>query len=166
MSDTPPDGSTQILEKLDYLKDLFERRLVEDRAKNRAFEELYQQVEFAQKGLTEQFLLPIVSELLLICDRVERDATTADRLARSASAELIEVLARRGLSEIDEAATFDPGCHRAVEAIDTDDATLNGEICSFVRTGYRLGDRLVRPAEVTVYRHSIGPRENEESALE
>jgi molecular chaperone GrpE len=46
---------------------------------------------------------------------------------------------------------FDPAVHDAVETVD-DDAAAPGTVVSEKRSGWRLGDRLLRPAQVVVTR--------------
>jgi molecular chaperone GrpE len=48
-----------------------------------------------------------------------------------------------------EGATFDPELHEAVGVRDTDEAPRN-TVVDVVRAGYRVGDRVLRPARVIV----------------
>jgi molecular chaperone GrpE len=47
---------------------------------------------------------------------------------------------------------FDPYLHEAIEVVDTT-AAGDGEVLEEVRPGYRLGERLLRPAMVLVARN-------------
>lgn len=46
---------------------------------------------------------------------------------------------------------FDPDEHEALTAVPTDDPDLSGTIAEVYQTGFRKGERLVRPARVVVY---------------
>jgi len=48
---------------------------------------------------------------------------------------------------------FDPNLHDALMMTPTDDPEQDEIVSHVVLIGYRLGDRLLRPARVTVYRH-------------
>ena len=55
---------------------------------------------------------------------------------------------------------FDHNVHSAVESIETDDEKLIGTIQSVRLNGYKLKDRLIRPATVVVYVKKIVKEEN------
>ena len=60
------------------------------------------------------------------------------------------MLARHGVERVGaEGATFDPELHEAVGVRDTDEAPRN-TVVDVVRAGYRVGDRVLRPAQVIV----------------
>lgn len=46
---------------------------------------------------------------------------------------------------------FDPNLHEAVESIDTDDAAKDSTIAEVLQCGYRLNEKVLRPARVKVY---------------
>ena len=60
------------------------------------------------------------------------------------------MLRRRGVEPLDVVGPdFDPVWHEAV-ATDPADGRRDGEITAEVRRGYRIGQRLLRPAQVKV----------------
>lgn len=64
--------------------------------------------------------------------------------------ELQAVLARHGVKPIEaEGARFDPNLHQAIAEVPGGDAAP-GTIVDVVQTGYMIGERLLRPAMVTV----------------
>jgi molecular chaperone GrpE len=66
--------------------------------------------------------------------------------------ELTSTLARAGLELIRDAGIpFDPQVHDAVSA-ESDDTRPNGEVLAVLRPGYRLRDKVLRPAMVKVNR--------------
>jgi molecular chaperone GrpE len=149
------DDVRQLATEVAELRDLFQRRLLDDRAKQTMYDELYGQLKFAQQGLAEQFVAPMVRELLLVVDRLDALAAAVPdesaELLDSVRAELLEVLLRRGLRTIDaEGQAFDPRQHEAVERVPVTDDAQVGQVLSVRRPGYQLEDRLLRPAQVSV----------------
>ena len=65
--------------------------------------------------------------------------------------ELIKVLQGYGVTEVNPApgSEFDPHQHQAVMQTETD-AVEPGAIVSTLQTGYMLGDRVIRPAKVSI----------------
>jgi molecular chaperone GrpE len=49
---------------------------------------------------------------------------------------------------------FDPELHEAIDQVPVDDADADGRVVAEYQRGFRLGDRLVRPARVRVGRHA------------
>jgi molecular chaperone GrpE len=72
--------------------------------------------------------------------------------------DLLAALAKHGVSEIEAAGTpFDPSAHEAI-AQQEDDAAPANTVIQVFQKGYRLRDRLLRPARVVVSRRSeAGP---------
>ncbi len=65
---------------------------------------------------------------------------------------LLTALTENNVTVIDTVgAPFDPNFHEAIENISTDDATLDHTIESIIQKGYKMGDRILRPARVKVY---------------
>src|SRR5947207_9961994 len=68
--------------------------------------------------------------------------------------QLQDVLARIGVHPVLAAGQqFDPRYHEAIEMVDTEDAADN-EVIEELQRGYKLKDRLLRPAMVRVARNS------------
>jgi molecular chaperone GrpE len=67
------------------------------------------------------------------------------------------ILAETGLEEIDaNGKPFDPALHEAVSQLETDDAP-EGQVVQQIRKGYKLYDRLLRPAAVVVAKKPAAP---------
>src|SRR3989344_5074968 len=49
-----------------------------------------------------------------------------------------------------DGAVFSPHLHEAIEVIDTDDESKDGEIIAELQKGYMIGDAVLRPARVRV----------------
>jgi molecular chaperone GrpE len=98
----------------------------------------------------------LVKELLPVLDDLERalDAAAAheevklEEGVRLVHRELSQVLEKEGLLEIGTDGAFDPHEHEALltQPADADE----GAILEVIQKGYRLGDRVLRPARVVV----------------
>jgi molecular chaperone GrpE len=59
-----------------------------------------------------------------------------------------------GIERIDkENILFDPFIHESVELITTDDKSKDHIISKIIQTGYKIGDKIIRPARVNVFEH-------------
>lgn len=142
---------TELTEEVRGLRDLFARRLMEDKTKKAMFDELYSQMQFAREGLVKTTLVPVISELILIIDRME-SALDQSEMVASVRDELLEVLARRGVNPI-PTGVGEPFSAAAAEVVGVVESDLPGShIVSVERTGYRQGESLLRAVQVTISR--------------
>ena len=101
----------------------------------------------------------LLRELLPVFDNLERavahaeSATDVQSLAdgiRMVMRQFHDTLGRLGIERIDaEGAPFDPAVMEAIQQLETADHAP-GTVAAQVQTGYRMGDRLIRPAMVVV----------------
>lgn len=133
------------------LKDLFVRRLFEDKNTKIAVETLTNQNEILNNKLFERDMDSIAKELVLVCDRIEANCDNSD-FAYSVREEITEIFARRDIFriEINEMEKFNPKYHKAVKRVIADENYPHGIIVSVIRNGYMSGNRVLRPAEVVV----------------
>lgn len=136
-------------EEVVALKDLFLRRLMDDKVKTAAMVQLKEQNELLQKRLDEKTLSGFVKEILLICDRIESQESV-DELTASVEEEILELLARREIYQMEQTVLFDPRYHNAVGTIPAGDEYPDKSIVRVVRNGYLLRDQVFRPADVIV----------------
>jgi molecular chaperone GrpE len=146
-----------------------------DNFKKRAARERQETLQFANAALLQK-LLPVLDNLemaLAACP----DARSPDAQARPdrnlgalqsgvamIQQQLKNVLAEAGLEEIDAThQPFNPNWHEAVAQEETD-AVPEGYVVRQVRKGYRLRERLLRPAAVVVAKKPTGAPPNEKSA--
>jgi molecular chaperone GrpE len=99
----------------------------------------------------------LVRELLPILDDLERALEAAEQHEEAKLVEgvqLVEqslrrVLAKEGVAEIETAGAFDPHVHEAL-LTKPGNGVDSGSVLEVVQRGYRVGDRVVRPAKVIV----------------
>ncbi|GAB3795561.1 nucleotide exchange factor GrpE [Micromonospora zhanjiangensis] len=143
-----------LVEEVMQLRDLFQRRLLEDRRRQELYDRLCQELDFARSDLVGQFIAPLCRELLLVTDRVGtagRAGADPAALLVSVLDEISEVLARRGIRPIASIGEeFDPSLHDAVERVPVDSDADQGRILHERRTGYLIDNRVLRPAQVVI----------------
>jgi molecular chaperone GrpE len=120
------------------------------------FENYRKRVARDQESLVARAHERLVKELLPVLDDLERALGAAEQHEEAAleegvrlvHRELDAALRREGLAEIETAGRFDPHVHEALLSQPSDED--EGTIIEVVQKGYRLGDRVVRPARVVV----------------
>ena len=109
-----------------------------------------------QQALVARAHERLVKELLPILDDLGRALEAAEKHEEAAledgvrlvHKQLVDVLAKEGLTEIDTDGAFDPHVHEALLAQPSDAEA--GTVLEVLQKGYRLGDHVLRPARVTI----------------
>ena len=70
--------------------------------------------------------------------------------------QLIAALESYGVKQVDTSGKFDPNLHQAIAEVPGNDKPA-GAIVDVVQSGFTIGDRLLRPAMVTVARRDAAP---------
>ena len=120
------------------------------------FENYRKRVLRDQESLVARAHERLVKELLPVLDDLERALAAAEqheeaRLedgVRLVQRELAAALEREGLAEIETNGRFDPHVHEAL--LSQPSEAEEGSVLEVVQKGYRLGDRVLRPARVVV----------------
>lgn len=139
----------EIVRRLDDLADLFVRRLADDRTRRLAVEELSEKLRQAELGPFRQYLHPFVHGTALVLDRLDRYEGPDPQFVASIRDELLDLLERHGVRQIEVAAGFDPTGHEAVEVRHDPDAPP-GAVLAVRRAGFAHGTWVFRPAQVVV----------------
>ncbi|HEV2454303.1 MAG TPA: nucleotide exchange factor GrpE [Verrucomicrobiae bacterium] len=126
-----------------------------DNFKKRAARERTEAVQFANSSLLQK-LLPVMDsfEMALAAVQTAKDETSSSLKAGivMVQSQLKGILAEAGLEEIDATGKeFDPAQHEAVSQQDSNDVP-EGRVVQQIRKGYKLRERLLRPAAVVVAR--------------
>lgn len=138
--------------------DLYERLL----RKSAEFDNFKKRTERERREFAEWAAADLVTDVVAVLDEFER-ALKAEAPAEAAKyregvelihRQLMDVLKKRGLQPIDALGVdFDPAWHQAV-AYEEMPGARDGEVVGVLRRGYRLGERLLRPALVRVAKAS------------
>jgi molecular chaperone GrpE len=121
------------------------------------FENYRKRVAREQQALSARAAERLVGELLPIVDDLERALEAAEEHeeakleegVRLVQRQLAAVLEREGLAEIETDGKFDPHVHEALLSQPSPDQS-EGTVIEVLQKGYRLGDRVLRPARVIV----------------
>ena len=67
--------------------------------------------------------------------------------------QLLKVLAENGVTPIEakEGDTFDHNLHESIESVETDDGSKDHTLAQIIQSGYKIGERILRPVRVKVY---------------
>jgi molecular chaperone GrpE len=107
-------------------------------------------------ALTERANERLVKELIRILDDLgraleaaaEHEEARLEEGVRLVHRSLAELLAKEGLAEIETGGRFDPHVHEALLSQPSD--AEEGSVIEVVQKGYKLGDKVIRPARVVV----------------
>jgi molecular chaperone GrpE len=168
----PVDPATVTAEQLEELKtraaktDEHWERLLRTTAdfenfKKRATREKQDAIRYANEGLIEK-LLPVLDNLDMAMAAAQSGATESGQSLQAGVAmtaqQLKKVLTDSGLEEVDATGQkFDPNLHEAVSQLETAEVP-EGHVFQQLRKGYKLRDRLLRPASVVVAKKPAGAK--------
>jgi molecular chaperone GrpE len=116
--------------------------------KKRALREQASLVARAHERLAKE-LLPVLDDLGRALEAAEQhEEAKLEEGVRLVHRQLADVLAKEGLAEIETDGAFDPNVHEALLSQPSD--APEGTVVEVIQKGYRLGDRVLRPARVVV----------------
>jgi len=158
---SPPAEEELSLEaELETLRDRHLRLAAEfDNYRRRTRNELLRAGEAARADLATRLLEPI-DDLNRVAEApCEPDQHQAMHDGVGLIAQKLEkALADAGIEAVNPLGEpFDPNLQEAVILTPTDDPELDETVSMVLLTGYHLGDRLIRPAQVAVYRYEEPP---------
>jgi molecular chaperone GrpE len=120
-----------------------------DNLRKRTAREREEAIRYANQRLLEE-LLPVVDNFDMGMQAAAQDTSSMIYIGMDmVRRQLKEFLSLQGVEEINTDSPFDPNLHEAVSQEDCD-AGPEGRILRVARRGYKLRDRLLRPASVVV----------------
>jgi molecular chaperone GrpE len=137
-----------------------EKNALQDRLLRLAaeFDNYRKRVDRDRRDQADAAVVHAIEDLLPIVDSLERaleapageDADSYRQGVELIHRQMLDLLRRRGVTPIESVGTdFDPEVHQAVAHEDSPEHR-EGEVMEEFRRGYKLGDRLLRPAMVKV----------------
>lgn len=161
----PPEAeppTVLVEDTVEYQKVLQERVILADQLKRKMadFENFRKRQEREKAEFQSYANSQLILDLLPFLDNLERALDHANHAADAGFVEGVrlivrqvkDVLARYGVTLIDSVGTpFDPNFHQAIGFMETE-AVPDGAVAEEVAKGYRIRDRLLRPAVVRVAR--------------
>ncbi len=143
----------------EYIAAFKERQREQDEFRDRLASDVQRRVDL-QFGELLSGLLETLDHLDLALSHAA-GVPEAQRLAAGvaiARDRFVAALERQGVRSVDPAAeAFDPNVAEAVRIDPVDSPERDGRVTETLRLGYALGDRVVRPAQVAVGRHTRLP---------
>ncbi len=159
-----PETSIDLSEEIDHYKSIAQRAQADlVNYRSRASQEIEEAKRAVQFG--------VISRFLSIVDDLERAVENAPEEAQIEWREGVELVLRNlekaleleGVSQIDSLGkSFDPREHEALLYEENSD-TEDGLILNVIQQGYRLNERIIRPARVIVSKFT--GQENQEDEL-
>ena len=150
-----PDPADELRRERDALQDRLLRTAAE-------FENYRKRVDRDRRELAEFASADAMLDMLPIIDNLERalqapsggDPDGFRKGVELILKQMLDLLRKRGVKPIEAlGADFDPNVHQAV-VHEASDEHREGEVMQELQRGYRLGDRLLRPAMVKVAKPS------------
>jgi molecular chaperone GrpE len=155
-----PEGTGED-ERLAALEDQLKRVAADfDNFRKRAAREREELVAHANERLVKE-LLPVLDDLeRALSAAAEHEEAALEEGVRLVFRSLAQVLERQGLAEIATAGKFDPHVHEAL--LTQPSERDEGEVLDVLQKGYKLGERVLRPARVVVAAPPVHPPEEDE----
>ena len=157
---TRPDKAEQAVAELEERLALLERErdeyLADLKRVAAEFDNFRKRIARDQEAQAARAHEKLVKELLPVLDDLERALVAAEEHeeakleegVRLVHRELRSALAKEGLVEIETEGAFDPHVHEALLTQPSEQG--EGAILEVIQKGYRLGDRVLRPARVVI----------------
>jgi molecular chaperone GrpE len=146
----------ELQERLEQLEAERDEHLADLKRVAAEFENYRKRTARDQESLVARAHERLVKELLPVVDDLERALEAAaeheeaklEEGVRLVHRELRSALAKEGLVEIETNGSFDPHVHEAL--LTQPSESDEGAIIEVIQKGYRLGDRVLRPARVVI----------------
>jgi len=157
------DNIAGLKTELGALRQLVEQRLSEDGVREKAFDQLYEELKAYKEDWQFQAEKPLLLDLLLFYDSLNwfQESLVKQEMSRDVVAdsfqylidEFLELLYRRDVVPMESARVFDRKRHKAVQVVDTQDKSQDQSIQQVLKRGFNRGDRILRAEEVVIRRH-------------
>ena len=135
-------------ERDEYLNDLKRLAADFDNYRKRAARDQESFAARASEALVKE-LLPILDDLERALDAAERhEEAKLEEGIRLVHGSLVQALRKQGLEQIETNGRFDPHVHEAL--LSQPSEAEEGSVIDVLQRGYRLGNRVLRPARVVI----------------
>lgn len=157
----PPLDLSHVLAEVQGLREIFESKIRYDEVRARQVEALHGELEQYRRGLTQEFLRPVLTDLVRLHDDLAVHAEAGDegsrpdgaaRIAAYVRGSIEETLARSGVEAytVDEPAV-DRRLQKVIGVLATGDPALHRTVAKRARLGFRFDDKILRPEWVHAY---------------
>jgi len=156
------DDLKRIGDEIGQMRQMVQDRLSNDKVREKAFDQLYEELRQYKDDFLFQAEKPLLLDLLLFYDSLNwfqeslvKQEMSPDVVADSFQYlidEFLEVLYRRDVLPLEETETFDRRVHKAVKVSPTTDKKLENKVAQVLKRGFHRNDKLLRPEEVVIHR--------------
>jgi molecular chaperone GrpE len=165
-SENPHAAEFAVLEALraenETLKDQRLRALAETEnlrrraEKERKDAEVYGVTKFARDmvGIADNFARALAAVPAPVRDAADPALKAVLEGIEATDRQLIQTLERYGVKQVDTSGAFDPNLHQAIAEV-PGNGKPGGTIVDVMQTGFMIGERLLRPAMVTVAKKDV-----------
>lgn len=111
---------------------------------------------FAKESMAEKLFPALDSFDMAIGDKTHWEKIDKDWQdgILSIQQQLLSGLEKSGIEKIDEVSvSFDPNLHQSISLLETDDEKKDHIVANILQAGYKIGDRVIRPAKVIIYEY-------------
>ncbi len=146
---------------LNKLTEAFNKRFLNDKAKDQAFDKLYESMQDYKDDFLANAKKPVFLDLIRLNDDIQKmlasdESETSDaennKKLELISDVIIEILYRNDIDVITEAPDqFDRNFQKAVKRINTDSKDMDRKVAEILKIGFIHGSQIIRPQEVSVY---------------
>ena len=121
--------------------------------KDRKDAEAYAVTKFARDmvGIADNFARALTAVPAHVRDAADPQVKAVLDGVEATDRQLIQTLERYGVKQVDTSGQFDPNLHQAIAEV-PGEGKPGGAIVHVMQTGFMIGERLLRPAMVTVAR--------------
>jgi molecular chaperone GrpE len=158
-----PDSLRRLTHEMGEMRKMVHERLANDKVREKAFDQLYDELKQYKEDFLFQAEKPLLLDLLLFYDSLNwfqeslvKQEMSPDVIADSFQYlldEFLEVLYRRDVVPLEEADVFDRTVHKAIKVADTDDEKQDQHIAQVIKRGFVRADKPLRPEEVVILRY-------------
>lgn len=162
MAETPNDDPRRLSTEIAELRKLFADKLTNDQVREKAFDQLYEELKQYKDDFQFQSEKPLLLDLLLFYDSLNwfqetlvKGDMSPDTVADSFQYlidEFVEILYRRDVTPMESQEVFDRKIHKAVRIDEVDENELDWKISQILKRGFVRGDKLLRAEDVVVTR--------------
>ena len=173
-SNTVPEKEKTIEEKLAETEDKLLRSLAEIENQRRRFEkEIKDAFEFGSFNFAKESLATLDNlhraKIAIKNDELLKQNQDLDKFLENITViekDLVNIFEKNKINKIDtKNKKFDPNLHQAMSEIE-DEKAETGSILQEIQAGYMLGERLLRPALVSVAKKKIDKKEEKDQKKE
>jgi molecular chaperone GrpE (heat shock protein) len=152
----------RLTHELAETRKMVHERLSNDKVREKAFDQLYDELKQYKEDFLFQAEKPLLLDLLLFYDSLNwfqeslvKQEMSPDVIADSFQYlidEFLEVLYRRDVVPMEQLEMFDRTVHKAVKVVDSDDARTDQRISQVLKRGFNRAEKQLRPEEVVISR--------------